>query len=179
MRGVRWCLPNSRYRDPVLPVSSSAGRTLGRCRPVRVAGAKIPKTLASATAAARLAALNDTLQERHGVALELRIGINTGEVMAATEPRPGEALATGDAVNAAARLEQAAEPGAVLVSERTARAARGFRFVPARLLELRGKGEGLRAVELLAEQAIAEGALPGRRGPLGRRRPRPQPLPAT
>jgi len=120
---------------------------------------------------ARLAALNDTLQERHGVALELRIGINTGEVMAATEPRPGEALATGDAVNAAARLEQAAEPGAVLVSERTARAARGFRFVPARLLELRGKGEGLRAVELLAEQAIAEGALPGRRVPLvGRRR---------
>ncbi len=58
----------------------------------------------------------------------MRIGINTGEVIAVTDARPGEALATGDAVNAAARLEQAARPGQVLVSERTAQAARGFRF---------------------------------------------------
>ena len=40
--------------------------------------------------------------------------------MAVTDPRPGEPLATGDAVNAAARIEQAAEPGQVLVAERTA-----------------------------------------------------------
>jgi class 3 adenylate cyclase len=57
----------------------------------------------------------------------MRVGINTGEVIAVAEARPGEALATGDAVNAAARLEQAARPGQVLVSERTTQAARGFR----------------------------------------------------
>ena len=44
-----------------------------------------------------------------------RIGVNTGEVVAGTEER----LATGDAVNVAARLEQAAEPGEVLIGEPT------------------------------------------------------------
>ena len=119
----------------------------------------------------RLAELNGVLGERHGVALELRIGINTGEVMAATEPRPGEALATGDAVNAAARLEQNAVAGQVLVAERTARAARGFRFAEPQALRLRGKSEPLAAVELVAEQPLTEGALSGTRPPLvGRRR---------
>ena len=100
----------------------------------------------------------------------MRIGINTGEVIAVTNARPGEALATGDAVNAAARLEQAARPGQVLVSERTAQAARGFRFAPPQLLELRGKAEPLRALELVAEQPITEGALSGRVPLVGRRR---------
>jgi class 3 adenylate cyclase len=90
---------------------------------------------------ARLDDLNQELSSRHGVSLELRTGVNTGEVLAVTQPRPGEALATGDAVNAAARLEQAARPGQVLVAERTARAARGFRFGPPETLDLRGKGE--------------------------------------
>src|SRR5437764_2822890 len=45
--------------------------------------------------------------------LEGRIGLNSGEVLTGTEER----LATGDAVNVAARLEQAAEPGEVLVGE--------------------------------------------------------------
>ena len=87
----------------------------------------------------RLGELNEEIGERYGVALELRIGINTGSVMAVTAPRAGEALATGDAVNAAARIEQAAEPGQVLVSERTAQAARHFRFGEPRELELRGE----------------------------------------
>ena len=100
----------------------------------------------------------------------MRIGINTGEVIAVTDARPGEALATGDAVNAAARLEQAARPGQVLVSERTAQAARGFRFAPPQELELRGKAEPLRALELVAEQPITEGTLSGRVPLVGRRR---------
>src|SRR6266516_4894572 len=119
---------------------------------------------------ARLDDLNQELSGRHGVALELRTGVNTGEVLAVTEPRPGEALATGGAVNAAARLEQAARPGQVLVAERTARAARGFRFGPPEALDLRGKEEPLRAVELLAEQPVAEGALAARAPLVGRRR---------
>src|SRR6476659_5571147 len=44
-----------------------------------------------------------------------RIGVNTGEVVTGTEER----LATGDAVNVAARLEQAAQPGEVLIGEPT------------------------------------------------------------
>src|ERR671925_573302 len=47
--------------------------------------------------------------------LEARIGVDTGEVVVGA----GEALATGDAVNVAARLEQAAEPGEILVGAQT------------------------------------------------------------
>jgi class 3 adenylate cyclase/predicted ATPase len=47
--------------------------------------------------------------------LEARIGVNTGEVVAGH----GETLVTGDAVNVAARLEQAASPGEVLLGEGT------------------------------------------------------------
>ena len=43
--------------------------------------------------------------------LQARIGVNSGEVVTGTAER----LATGDAVNVAARLEQAAEPGQVLL----------------------------------------------------------------
>jgi class 3 adenylate cyclase len=52
--------------------------------------------------------------------LEGRIGVMTGEVVTGTEER----LATGDAVNVAARLEQAAAPGEVLIGEPTLRLAR-------------------------------------------------------
>ena len=92
--------------------------------------------------------------------------------MAVTDPRPGEALATGDAVNAAARIEQAAEPGQVLVSERTAQAARHFRFGPPQVLEVRGQGGAADAPSSsLADQPITEGTLSGTRAPLvGRRR---------
>src|SRR5437660_7603167 len=47
--------------------------------------------------------------------VEARIGLNTGEVVTGTEER----LATGDAINVAARLEQAAQPGAILLGEPT------------------------------------------------------------
>src|SRR5690242_14539413 len=64
--------------------------------------------------------LNVALEQDYGVSLELRIGVNTGEVVAGTMER----LATGDAVNVAARLEQAAEPGEILLGERTTRLVR-------------------------------------------------------
>src|SRR5882757_2661384 len=53
--------------------------------------------------------------------VEGRIGVNTGEVLTGTEER----LATGDAVNVAARLEQAAEPGEVLIGAQTLRLVSG------------------------------------------------------
>jgi Adenylate and Guanylate cyclase catalytic domain len=45
----------------------------------------------------QLALLNDQLERTHGTRLQVRIGINTGEVIAVTDPRQGEAMATGDA----------------------------------------------------------------------------------
>ncbi len=59
----------------------------------------------------RLEDLNGELAASHDVRLQIRVGVNTGEVLASTAPQPGEAMATGDAVNAAARLQSAAEPG--------------------------------------------------------------------
>jgi class 3 adenylate cyclase len=56
-----------------------------------------------------LVSLNDELERNYGVSLQLRTGVNTGEVVAGTEER----LVTGDAVNVAARLEQAAQPGEI------------------------------------------------------------------
>jgi class 3 adenylate cyclase len=89
----------------------------------------------------RLRKLNEALERDHGVALAMRIGVNTGEVLAVMPLSAERGLVTGDPVNVAARLEQAAAPGAVLVSERTARAAAGIRFEDAGELEVRGKRE--------------------------------------
>ena len=61
-----------------------------------------------------LGRLNKELERDQGVALAARIGVNTGEVVAG-DPSAGQALVTGDAVNVAARLEQAASPGEVLI----------------------------------------------------------------
>ena len=66
---------------------------------------------------AGLVELNEELERGYGTRLELRMGVNTGEVVTGTEER----LATGDAVNVAARLEQAAQPGEVLLGEETLR----------------------------------------------------------
>src|SRR5581483_2252635 len=61
--------------------------------------------------------MRDALPE---LGVQGRIGVTTGEVVTGTEER----LATGDAVNVAARLEQAAKPGEILIGEETLRLAR-------------------------------------------------------
>ena len=55
-----------------------------------------------------LRTVNADLMARSGVALANRTGVNTGEVVANDDPTVDQKLATGDAVNVAARLEQAA-----------------------------------------------------------------------
>jgi tetratricopeptide (TPR) repeat protein len=76
-----------------------------------------------------------------------RIGVNTGEVVTGTEER----LATGDAVNVAARLEQAAQPGEVLIGTETFGLVRATVEVGEdRRLELKGKAEPAPAYPLLA-----------------------------
>jgi class 3 adenylate cyclase/tetratricopeptide (TPR) repeat protein len=110
----------------------------------------------------RLVELNAELGASHGIAMEVRIGINTGEAVTSLDPAPGEAMVTGVAVNAAARLEQLAEPGQTVVAERTARAAPGFRFEDLGVRALRGKEEPVRAFLLL--DAPPGGQVRGLRG---------------
>src|SRR5438093_7343912 len=62
----------------------------------------------------RLGELNRELEPEFGIRLEMRIGINMGEVVAG-RATSGETLVTGDAVNLAKRLEQAAPPGGILI----------------------------------------------------------------
>ena len=84
----------------------------------------------------------------HG--LEARIGINTGEVVVGGE---GETLVTGDAVNVAARLEQAAASGEILIGAEDARSRPG-----------RGAGRGARAARAEGEVPPGRGSSPGRSG---------------
>jgi class 3 adenylate cyclase len=94
-----------------------------------------------------LAGLNQELERDYGTQLELRMGVNTGEVVTGTEER----LATGDAVNVAARLEQAAQPGEVLLGEETHRLVRGAVDAdPAPPLSAKGKSEPLTAFRLVS-----------------------------
>ncbi len=78
--------------------------------------------------------------------LQLHVGVNTGEVVATSNPASGDFLVTGDAVNVAARLQQAANAGEILASERTATAAQAaFLFGRDRLIRSKGKNQRLRA----------------------------------
>ena len=93
-----------------------------------------------------LASLNDELERDYGLSLQLRTGVNTGEVVTGTEER----LATGDAVNVAARLEQAAQPGEILIGEQTRRLSRGaIEAEPVEPLSLKGKVDLVDAYRLL------------------------------
>jgi class 3 adenylate cyclase len=84
--------------------------------------------------------MRGTLERMFGDTLRLRIGVNTGDVVVG-EPRVGSSFVTGDAVNVAARLEQGAKPGEILVGDRTVFATRdAFEFGPAPMIEAKGKG---------------------------------------
>jgi len=98
----------------------------------------------------RLQELNGEFVKRHGIGLQIRIGVNTGEVIAPSSPSGDhQMLVGGDAVNVAARLESAADPGSILVGERTWQLTRHqFRFEPPTALELRGKSAPVEARRL-------------------------------
>jgi class 3 adenylate cyclase/tetratricopeptide (TPR) repeat protein len=118
-----------------------------------------------------LGELNRRLEHEHGVTLAMRTGVNTGEVVAETAPRAGQGMVAGDAVNVAARLEQAAESGQILVSERTARSARGLVFRSLGPVSLKGKEEPVRVFELVEEGEVPPPGL--RHGERAREHPAP------
>jgi predicted ATPase/class 3 adenylate cyclase len=97
--------------------------------------------------------LSGELARRWGVTLENRIGVNTGEVVAG-EPIRGQRLVTGDAVNVAARLEQAAPRNEILIGELTYRLVEdALDVVPVEPLSLKGKAEPVAAFRLLSVSA--------------------------
>ena len=97
----------------------------------------------------RLALLNDELERSWGVRLGTRTGVNTGEVVAG-DHAGGQALVTGDAVNVAARLEQLANTGEILIGDATRRlTADAVAVEPVEPLEARGKSQPVAAWRLL------------------------------
>jgi len=93
------------------------------------------------------------LAEETGFELAFRTGINSGEVVAGS----GQTLATGDAVNLAARLEQAAKPGEILLGEETARLlGPAVEAEPLTPLQLRGKARPVKAFRFRSLAAGSE-----------------------
>src|SRR6184192_3331292 len=130
--------------------------------------------------------IRDRIQEDALLAdrVAIRFGVSTGEVVASRDQSAGDFLITGDATNVAARLQQEAEPWAILASDRTVRAANNFEFgeevevrargksapVPARQvigpkkakatrrvrLPLMGRENDLAQLQLVARRAVSE-----------------------
>ncbi|HEY1357224.1 MAG TPA: adenylate/guanylate cyclase domain-containing protein [Thermoleophilaceae bacterium] len=112
-----------------------------------------------------MAEVNEDLPE--GVSFALRVGLNTGEVLAGAVG--DDYTVTGDTVNVASRLQTAARPGSVTVGERTMRASgEAIRYEELEPLTLKGKAEPVpawEAVGLISEQAVVRAAS-GREAPL-------------
>jgi len=102
-----------------------------------------------------LGKVNVDLLQRYGIALANRTGVNTGEVVANDDPAAAQKLVTGDAVNVAARLEQAAGENEVLLGETTYRLVRDAVEVESvEPLELKGKSERVAAWRLVSAQGL-------------------------
>ena len=103
-----------------------------------------------------LAGLNRDLEPRLGVSLMQRIGVNTGDVVAgdlSTEQR----LVSGDTMNVAARLQQNAAPGEVILSESTYRLVQAaVTTEPLQPQTLKGKSQLTRAYRLRSVRGITE-----------------------
>ncbi|MEM7285308.1 MAG: AAA family ATPase [Actinomycetota bacterium] len=90
--------------------------------------------------------IRDYIRDRHGVALGLRVGINTGEVVISD----ADDDVVGDPLNTAARLEAACTPGRVLVGEPTWRLSRGsVEYSDHGVIQAKGKEEPVAAYEVV------------------------------
>jgi class 3 adenylate cyclase/tetratricopeptide (TPR) repeat protein len=115
---------------------------------------------------AALSGLNDELERDFGIRLTNRTGVNTGEVVTG-DAASAQRLVTGDTVNTAARLEQAAGPNEVLIGDLTWRLVRdAVEVEPVEPLELKGKQERVAAYRLREVAADAEGRARDGRQPL-------------
>src|SRR5690348_17396779 len=93
-----------------------------------------------------IAVLNRELEADFGATVSVRTGVNTGQVVTGTDER----LATGDAVNLAARLEQAAAPGEIVIGPQTWRlVGHAVEVEPLEPLQLKGKSQRVIAYRLV------------------------------
>ncbi len=93
--------------------------------------------------------LGDEAERRWGARLQVRIGVNTGNVVAG-HPASGQSFVSGDPVNVAARLEQAAEPGEILIGLQTLALVRdAVRVETVEPLSLKGKADPVPAFRLI------------------------------
>ena len=101
----------------------------------------------------RLSLLNAELEAEFGTTVRVRTGVNTGQVVVGTEER----LATGNAVNLAARLEQAAAPGEIVMGSQTWRLVHdAVTAEPLEPLELKGKSQPVVAYRLVQVRDAAD-----------------------
>ena len=146
----------NRFYDAMAGEIAEAGGTIEKFigdAVVAAFGAPVAQEDHAARALHAALSMQRTLADIFGDGLRLRIGVNTGDVVAG-EPRVGSSFVTGDAVNVAARLEQGAGPGEILVGERTVAAARNaFEFGPATTIEAKGKEGGVACHQLLRAAA--------------------------
>jgi class 3 adenylate cyclase/tetratricopeptide (TPR) repeat protein len=100
--------------------------------------------------------LNPHLQADFGTGIQVRTGVDTGEVVTGAS-RGADTLVTGDAVNTAARLQQAAMPGEILISRATQALVRdAVEVEPIDPLDLKGKSLPVPAYRLIAVTAGAD-----------------------
>jgi class 3 adenylate cyclase len=113
-----------------------------------------------------MSVLNEEFARRFGSQIALRIGVNTGEVVAG-DATSRQTIITGDAANVAARLEQAAEPGDVLIGDQTYGLVRDVVQVQAVApLAMKGKAKPVLAHRLVSVESLAVGRAPRRDAPL-------------
>jgi class 3 adenylate cyclase len=98
----------------------------------------------------RLVELNNELKRDWGTQIRTHIGVNTGEVVVEEFGVNPETIFVSDTVNVAARLEQAARAGEILIGDQTHAFVRGsVETVPVEPLTLKGKSEPVLAWRLL------------------------------
>jgi predicted ATPase/class 3 adenylate cyclase len=112
---------------------------------------------AAAEMRAQLRRLNAELDRTFGVTLVTRMGVNTGEVVAG-DPATGQTFVTGESVNLAKRLQQAAAPGETLIGTATYPLVKDAVEVgPAQRFSVKGKAEPVAPRRLDAVDATAPG----------------------
>ncbi len=143
----------SRYAEAMTEVIEQHGGTVERFRgdevmavfgiPVTHEDDALRAVRAATAMQQRLGRLNVELREAWGVELACRFGVNTGEVVAG-DPGTGETFVTGDAVNLAKRLEQAADSGTILIGTATYPLVKdAVRVGPRERFSAKGKSEAV------------------------------------